>query len=239
MLGKNPAKHDSRNLLMKDILGAVKIYPTSYNFDARRKGIPLPMFANDRHGCCVISGRAHQTIRFEFEEQQKVLPITDEEVLNEWRKENGGTEEGLYILDSLKLWRKSGWIAGGKKYKIKAFAQSNPRNPKEIKNTIYHDIGIQLGIAMPDTWAKELDAGKPWTDTSLPPNPYNGHCVFVHGYDPKHVTCITWGKKQKMTWEWFMKYVDEAYSCIDDVNMKGLDQAKIDAFLDTVSIPDL
>jgi hypothetical protein len=235
MLGKLPAKKDKRNLLVKDILKEAKIYPTSYNFDTKHKGIPTPMYGNDKHGCCVISGRAHQTLRFEFEEQNKVLPITDTEVLAEWRKENGNTENGLYMLDSLKLWRKSGWTAGGKKYKIKAFAQSDPKNPKEIKNIVYHDIGIQLGISMPDTWSSEFSAGKPWTDTSLPPNPYNGHCVFVCGYTPSYVTCVTWARKQKMSWEWFKKYVDEAYAAVDAVNIKAFDQAKIEEFLETVT----
>ena len=108
MLGKNPAKHDKRNLLVKDIIKEVKL-PSSYNFDGKHHGIPTPMFANDQHGCCVISGRGHQTLRFEVLEQSKRITITDAEILREWKKENGNTEDGLYVLDSLKLWRKI-WV---------------------------------------------------------------------------------------------------------------------------------
>jgi len=30
--------------------------------------------------------------------------------------------------------------------------------------------------------------------------------------------CITWGKKQQMTWRWFDKYCDEAYAIFDAKN---------------------
>ena len=38
------------------------------------------MFANDTYGCCVISGRAHQSLRFEDIEQSKVIDITDKDI---------------------------------------------------------------------------------------------------------------------------------------------------------------
>ena len=234
MLGKKPAKHDARNLLVKDIIKEVAL-PSSYNFDTKHKGIPTPMYGNDVHGDCVIAGRAHQTLRFEVLEQKKILPITEAEVIREWKKENGNTEDGLYVLDSLKLWRKNGWIAGGKKYKIKAFAQNNPANSTEIKTTIYNNVGIGLGLSLPDTWVDEFDAGKPWKDTSESPNPYNGHYVFVCGYTKTYLTCVTWGKKQKMTWNFFREYTDEAYACIDALNAKKFDEVKINAFLETVT----
>lgn len=231
MLGKKPAKHDTRNLLVKDIIKPIKA-PTSYNFDAKHRGIPTPMFGNDRYGDCVIAGRAHQTLRFEHIEQDKTITITDRDVIDEWRKENGNTDDGLCVLDSLKLWRSEGWDIGGKNYKIKAFAQNDPLNKNEIKTTIANDIGIGLGISMPDSWSDEFGAGKPWTNTTMPPNPYNGHYVYVVGYTPTGLTCITWAKKQKMSWAFFTKYTDEAYAIVDAKNAVKFDEAKINEFLE-------
>jgi len=231
LLGKKPAKHDMRNLLVKDIIRHVKV-PISYNFDSKHRGIPTPMFGNDVHGDCVIAGRAHQTLRFEHLEQRRTITITDQDVLNEWRKENGNTEDGLYVLESLKLWRSEGWTIGGKNYKIKAFAQNNPSDKTEIKTTIANDVGIGLGLAMPDSWSGEFNAGKSWTDTRLPPNPYNGHYVYVVGYTPTSLTCITWAKKQRMSWAFFTKYTDEAYAIIDAKNASKFNEAKINEFLE-------
>ena len=49
--------------------------------------------------------------------------VTEADVLRQWRKENGHTEKGLVVLDSLKLWRKKGWKAAGRTLKIKAFTE--------------------------------------------------------------------------------------------------------------------
>jgi hypothetical protein len=233
--GKLPAKRDSRNLKLSAILKVPPKVPAEYDFDVEHNGIPTPMFGNDYHGDCVIAGRAHQTLRFEDAEQGKVLPITEKDVLNEWYKENGGTENGLYVLDSLKLWRTKGWMAARKKYKIKAFAEIDRKNHKEVKSTVYADIGTGLGLSLPDSAIDEFNAGKPWTNTSGPRNEENGHYVYIPGYTKTGPVCVTWGRKQQMSWKFFDKYCDEAYAIIDAVNTRKkqqlLDGMKIDAFL--------
>ena len=234
MLGKKPAKHDKRNLLMKSILKAVPEVPKSYSFDSIHENIPTPMFGNDKYGDCVIAGRAHQTLRFEHIDQDTILKITDEDVITEWRKENGNTEDGLIVLDSLTLWRNEGWMIDGKNYKIKAFAQNNPHDINEIKTTIFNNIGIGLGLAMPDSWDSEFNTGKPWKNISLPPNPRNGHYVYVMGYDESGLTCITWAKRQKMSWAFFIKYTDEAYAIMDETDMKKVDVDAVKAFLENL-----
>lgn len=232
-LGKKEAKQDDRNFKMSALLKAVTP-PASYNFDTGRK-IPVPMFANDKYGDCVIAGRGHQTLRFELKEQKKILPITDADILKEWRIENGNTEDGLYILDSLNLWRKRGWTAAGKNYKIKAFAQVNPLEKDEVKRTIWSDIGIMTGFALPDNWADAFNKGKPWSDTKQEPDPYNGHCVLIVGYTKNYLTCITWAKRQKMTWSFFQKYCDEAYGVIDAQNARNIDEAALEEMLARVN----
>jgi hypothetical protein len=175
--GKKPAKRDARNLKLSAVLRALPKLPEEYDFDVKNHGIPTPIFGNDTHGDCVIAGRAHQTLRFEDEEQEKILPITDNDVLKEWRLENGGTEDGLVVLDSLKLWRKRGWKAAGKTYRIKAFAEIDRKSHTEVKRTVYADIGTGLGLLLPDTAMDEFYAGKPWAATSGLPKQANGHYV--------------------------------------------------------------
>lgn len=40
------------------------------------------------------------------------------------------------------------------------------------------------------------------------------HAVAVIGYDPSFVECITWGGRQRMDWEFFNRYVFEAYMLV-------------------------
>src|SRR5215813_4216168 len=86
-LGKAAAKRDKRNFKFAALLRAAPVLPPSYDFDTKHLGIPTPMFANDTYGCCVISGRAHQTLRFEDIEQGSVVMITDADVRAEYLKE--------------------------------------------------------------------------------------------------------------------------------------------------------
>jgi len=239
--GKAPAKRDSRNLKLSAILKAPVRLPPEYDFDVQHNGIPTPMFGNDQYGDCVIAGRAHQTLRFERAEQGVLIAVTDKDVLREYFKETGGEDTGLAVLDSLKLWRKRGWSAAKHRYKIKAFAEIDRKNHEEVKRTVFMDIGVGLGFTLPDAAITQFHAGKPWkviSGSASRPNPNNGHYVYVPGYTTIGPVCVTWGRKQQMTWEFLGKYCDEAYAIIDAVDTpkkkRNLDEKKIDGFLASV-----
>jgi hypothetical protein len=237
-LGKAAVKHDKRNLLFASILKATPKLPLEYDFDLKHTGIPMPMFGNDVHGDCVIAGRAHQTLRFEDIEQGSVLMIKESEVLKEYFKETGGPDSGLIVLDSLNEWRTRGWSAAGKKFFIKAFSQLTPSNHTQIKTAIYLDVGVGLGLSLPISAQAQVQTGKPWDvvgGSSGAPGSWGGHYVFVPGYTKLGPVCVTWGKKQQMTWKFFDKYCDEAYAIFDAVDTakkkKAIDAVKLNAFL--------
>ena len=217
-LGKAAAKRDTRNLRFAAVLKAPPPLPANYDFDLTNPGIPTPMFANDNYGDCVMAGRAHQTLRFEDIEQGSVLMITDKDVLREYRKETGGADSGLVVLDSLKLWRQRGWKVGKHSYKIQAFAEINRGNRNEVRRAIFSDVGVGLGVQLPLSAQKEIQAGQPWeitTGSGSKPGSWGGHYVYVPGYTKKGPVCVTWGRKQQMSWAWFNKYCDEAYAIFD------------------------
>jgi hypothetical protein len=240
-LGKAPAQRDARNLKFATLLRAAPALPPSYDFDTKHPGIPTPMFANDVLGCCVISGRAHQTLRFEDIEQGSVLMITDAAIKKEYLKETGGPDSGLVVLDSLSLWRHKGWKVGKRNYRIQAYAELDRANRNQIRLAIYADVGAGIGVSLPISAQAEIQSGQPWATTSGPgssPGSWGGHYVYVSGYTPKGPVCITWGRKQQMTWAWFNKYCDEAYAIFDAKNSfkkAVIKPAAIKSFLRTVS----
>jgi len=240
-LGKAPAKRDARNLKFSALLKAAPKLPPAYDFDTKHPGIPTPMFANDTLGCCVIAGRAHQTLRFEDIEQGSVLMVTDADIKREYFKETGGPDSGLVVLDSLSLWRHKGWRVGKRSYKIRAYAELNRTSRSQMRLAIYADVGVGIGVNLPKCAQSEMDTGQPWARTTgrgSAPGSWGGHYVYVPGYTSKGPVCVTWGRKQQMTWAWFDKYCDEAYAIFDGANSfkKALiKQAAIKEFLKTVS----
>jgi hypothetical protein len=240
-LGKKPAKRDRRNLSLGSILRAPVSVPDEYDFDTTHSGVPTPVFANDRVGDCVIAGRAHQTLRFELVEQSKVIRITDGEVVREYMLETGGVDSGLVVLDSLNRWRRRGWIAGGDRYYIVAFAEIDRGAPSQVKEAVFTELGVGLGLWLPTSAQHEFEAAKPWAIVSGPgsaPGSWGGHYVYVTGYTSLGPTCVTWGRKQRMTWAFFAKYCDEAYAVVDALDTpkkrRALDRTKIERFLDTL-----
>lgn len=240
-LGKAAAKRDKRNFKFAALLKAGPPLPPAYDFDTTHTGIPTPMFANDALGCCVISGRAHQTLRFERIEQNSDLMITDSDIKKEYFKETGGPDSGLVVLDSLSLWRHKGWKVGKHTYKIQAYAEVDRSADEAISQAIFADVGVGIGVSLPKSAQNEMQTGQPWAITTGPgsaPNSWGGHYVFVCGYTPAGPVCITWGRKQQMTWAWFHKYCDEAYAIFDAKNKFKkaiIDGGKLKSLLQTVS----
>ncbi len=213
--GKRKAKHDDRNLMFATLLRAAPALPAEYDFDVAHKGVPTPLFGNDQYGDCVMAGRAHQTLRFEKAEQNKLIAIADNDVLHEYFNETGGADSGLVVLDSLNEWRSKGWLAAKRRYKIKAFAQIAQSKRTEVKRAVFMDIGLGLGLTLPDAALPQFYAGKPWAvvrGKAGQPNPSNGHYVYVPGYTTIGPVCVTRGRKQQMSWAFLAKYCDEAYA---------------------------
>ena len=237
-LGKSPAQRDPRNLLMGALLTKAAPPPAAYDVDDNRPALPVPMFANDTLGCCVISGRAHQTLRFERMEQGRTIAITDEEVKDEYFRQTGGVDSGLVVLDSLRQWRKQGWRAAGQNYKIRAFAEIMPSKTMELKRAICANLGVGIGLELPLSAQRQLERGLPWATTrgqSAAPGSWGGHYVYLVGYTPSGPVCITWGQRQAMSWRFFGRYCSEAYAIFDAPDLsqlpKGINGQAVEAFL--------
>ena len=235
--GKAPAKRDDRNLNLVDVLREEDPLPVEYDFDDEHRGIPTPTFGNDKVKKvknCVIAGRAHQTLRFEMVEQGGLINITDEDVAREFRKQAGEENNDIQVLESLKLWRTRGWEAAGQHFKIFSFAEIKDRTDHEpIKRAIIN-TGVGLGFVLPDSALTQFEAGQPWEITRERPG--NPHYVYVSGYTKEGPVCVTWGRKQRMSWAFVDEYCDEAYAIIDDINTpekkRNLDEKKINKFLE-------
>jgi hypothetical protein len=240
-LGKKEAVFDPRTLRAKSILQDRPL-PEVYDVDDSHPGVPTPMYQNDQHGCCVIAARAHHTLRLVLE--HGAMPqITDAEVLATYYRETGGGDDGLVMLDSLKAWRRGGWIAGRAVDTIAAFTSIYAWDHQEIKLAIYNLGGVHLGIEMPRAASRQFDAGQPWTVESGIDGrrgTWGGHAIYVLAWDRDGLTCVTWGKRQRLSWEWLDAYCSEAYGIVDSAtaDRPGVATGSVRDFLAGVSRPN-
>lgn len=216
--GKLAKKEDKRNIKFTAILNLAQLpsLPTQYDVDSNYPFlIDNFMYRNDMYGDCVIAGRAHQTLRFEAFEQGVQIPITDSEVTTAYFNETGGMDSGLVMVTSLNYWR-AGWIAAQKEHSIYAYAEVNPKNHSEVDYGIYLLHGIYCGFSVPQSAIDQFNAGEMWTVSNTNTNIVGGHAIYVFAFYPTGPVCMTWGRKQQMTWEFWDKYVDEAYVVVDN-----------------------
>ncbi len=230
-LGKRPVRIKRKTLAFNKILKGLPTIPEEFDLDTDRN-LPARMMCNDKYGNCVIVGRANQTLRLEYSEQEKILDIKDKEILKQYFKEGKATcwnkypDNGLVMLDSLTNWWKNGWVAAGQKYNIFGFAKIDV-DKYYLRAAMYLLNGINVGLSLPDNYEDEV-----WENTDSPPNPDNGHCVYIPPVcDKEGLYCITWGNPRKrMSWDYLLKYCDESYAIVDDKNkFKG--NSKIDVQL--------
>jgi hypothetical protein len=234
-LGKLPPRIDKRTISFMNILKLENLppLPPSYDVDIQLgfQGFSdSQMYLNDTLGDCVIAGRAHMMLRQEGWEQKLNLPIIDAEVKLEYFKETGGSDSGLVMLDSLNAWRQ-GWIAASQPYNIYAYASLNIASIAQLQYSIYLLYGAYTGIQIPYSAIDQFNAGKPWDALTFDGGIAGGHCVYICAYDSTYMTCMTWGKRQQMTYAFWNKYSDEAYGVIDDKDKWGTPKSPFDTQL--------
>lgn len=197
-------------------------------------GMPddLGMFKNDVLGDCTCADEYHmiQTLTFNATGKMQTEPDSNVELMYElacgYDPKQGGEGQGGVMQDVLTFLLNTGAPVGPDgtgRHKLAAFFEIDPRRQMDIQYAINACGGVKIGMnmprfimeEMPDIWdVRNGDDG----------GIVGGHDVFHGGYDWDITNFITWGGKKKMTWEFFAKYVDEAYAPVDPdwITAKGM-----------------
>lgn len=143
--------------------------------------------------------------------------------------ETGKNNNPVYLSDTLKYWRQHG--IG--RHRIEIYVSIPLKDHNLVKAAITIFGGISAGFALPKTIEKqttwELSPGTEAGDSE--PGSYGGHAVPVLAYDEETLTCISYGKKQQMTWTFWDTYCDEAFAIVttdflkENKNPLGMDLA--------------
>ncbi|WP_141692888.1 hypothetical protein [Leifsonia xyli] len=177
------------------------------------------MFANDRIGDCVCAGAGHETLLWNRESGRKV-EITDKQVISMYSDITGydpkdpSTDQGTTVADAASWRRKKGLEdATGKRHRIAAYTSISPSNKTEHMQSIWLFSAVGIGFDVPRSAMVQFQNNEPWEVVQgSQPEIVGGHYVAAVGYDTKYLYVITWGKIQKMSWDFLEKYNDESFT---------------------------
>ncbi len=242
-LGKQPARHDPRTLQMADYLALPDIPPQA---DYTSKvGPDWGMMLNDRTGDCTCAAAGH-AIQLWSANESREITIPDSKVLRAYSAVSGyrpgdpSTDRGAVELDVLKYWRKAG--VGG--HKIDAFVALEPGNHHHVMAAVelfglsYVGLALPLSARSQAVWS--VPPGGPRGQGA--PGSWGGHAVIVGQYDAQFLTCVTWGRPQRMTWAFWDAYCDESYALLSGLwapdgrrSPSGFDHPALEADLKEVA----
>ena len=210
--GKNPPVKDYRTFMwvnyIKDdipnppnsISQTERVYR---NLEETDPAILFPMDGNDQYGNCTIAAAAHaNTIHRGMIFQKEIMP--EELVIKIYMHLTGGNDTGLAMLPVLEYLRRN-IVAGDK---LLAYVSINPHNHTHVKQAMMLFGGIYTGFQVQVNCLEDFKEGKMWEPGELI---NSGHAVFVTDYNETGVNCLTWGRTQWGSWEWWDTCVDEAY----------------------------
>jgi hypothetical protein len=238
--GRKAIKTDTRTLaLARYLTPGLPPPPPSADWT---KGISnWGMMMNDKLGDCTIAGVGHaiQVFTANTSSAATISDATIERYYEQWDgyvPGNARTDSGGVELDVLNDWQKQGFAG----HALTAFADPNPANLDEVRQSIALFGGVYIGLALPIT-AQRQDV---WDVVSggraSAPGSWGGHCVFVPRYDEQSFTCITWGELKTMTIAFWNRYCDEAHTLLaaDWLTAKGspsgFDQTQLQADLEAI-----
>jgi hypothetical protein len=215
-LGKLPKKTDRRTLQLGRYLNAMKLPTPPASVDhSSRLPAKIGSMGNDKYGDCAIAAPGHMVQSWSVYADYPMATIPDTEILKSYFTLSPN-DEGCNMLDVMNYWRKTG-IGGDK---IEAFVETAPASLIQAKLTILYFGSLFIGMSLPNT-----NTFGPWDvkKPSWPANVQNGHAVCLLSYNDntEMFKVATWGEVWNMSYDWFRKYVDESYACLNDISLNA------------------
>lgn len=258
-LGKQPATHDPRDLqyahyrtiVQPKRRGCFKPKPTpgpptpsQSDTDNMARVQSWGMMANDSVGDCVFAAAAHETMLWTAI-GSTTATFSDKAVLSDYSAVTGynpkdpNTDQGTNVHDALDYRKHTGVVdAAGQRHLIGAYMALEVANVEHAKEAIVWFDNVEIGFNCPQSALDQFDNGQPWT--VVPSQSAGGHDVCMIGFDSQWLYVVTWGRVQKMSWQFYTTYSDEAWALLSDEYLRdgkspeGFDLAQLQADLQAV-----
>jgi hypothetical protein len=222
MLGAHPSPFDQRTLRLEAYLAPAEIPPAPEEVDWTSAVQEWGAMLNDQIGDCAVATPGHLVQAWTGNAAGAVNTIPDVKILSAYSAISGyrpgfpASDRGCNPLAVLKWWRSRG--IGG--HRISAFADILPHHHEMVRAAIWLFGGGYLGLSLPLSARRQFQAGEVWEVPSYypagdaRPGSWGGHAVPGLSYDPEHLGCVTWGRVQLMSWEFFAAYAFEVWAVL-------------------------
>lgn len=219
-LGKHSARKDHRTLNLSNYIRHNQLpnVPVIHDWTKKKKG-RWGMMENLNISNCTCAAAGHMIQTWTANTTKEIIiankAVVDAYiVLSGYDPKTGANDNGVCAIDALKYWRKNG--IGN--HKIKAFATIDLKDHKTLRNAIYFFGGVYVGMQLPKTIVGQdiWEVKDPKLKGKAAVGSLGGHAVTVLAYDDTHLTCVSWGREKKMTWEFWNTYCDEVYAIITE-----------------------
>ena len=220
--------------------------PASTNWRAAA-AVPLArMYCNDRLGCCVMAGKAHNLGVWSANDPDSggTVEATDDEIESQYRSVCGPNDQGCVITDVLGYLMRTGFQASGQRYRLDGYCAVDHTNQLLVKTLQAIGGAASIGINLPADWTRS----DVWDVTSS--KILGGHDVSVLDFDATGVYVSSWGRIYLVTWRAFLstRWVREYYYQLsplwygpDEMAPSGFDAAQLKQALEVFrrgGIPD-
>lgn len=217
LLGKHPKKTDRRTLQFARYLDTRKLpAPPAVIDHASKLPKDVGNMGNDRYGDCTFAAAGHMIQSWSIYADYPMKTVPDKDITDAYFVLSPN-DEGCYMLDVLNYWRKTG--VGGDY--IEAFVETAAASITQAKLAIQYFGSLYIGMALPN-----VNTFGPWDvkNPTWPANPSQGHAVCLLGYNDSTsmFKVATWGAIVNMSYDWYKKYVDECYACLNDISLNAL-----------------
>lgn len=218
-LGRTPTPPErlARNFKLASYLPSVLPPVPTGTIDVSEGIDSWPMYMNDRLGDCACAAPAHMEMIFSKTTGGTKVP-TDDEVLalyelQGYQPGNPASDQGSNMGNVLSNWRNGQWSASS----IYAYCQVDQKIMDHVRLALYLFRGLYIGAGLPITaQGQEVWDVVPGAQQSQSaPYSWGGHAINVVAInEDTTIDIISWGKRMKMTQNFWYTYVDEVYPVV-------------------------
>jgi hypothetical protein len=245
-LGKLPARADSIKLKFADYFDMTKVPTPPKVFGRQWMVKKWGMLGNDKYGCCVWAGAAHETMVYTAAGAAGApAPFSEKSILSDYAAVTGfdpanpDSDQGTDMQKAAAYRKKVGVIdARGKRHVVESYVAPTPGRLSELILSTWLFAATGVGLIMPETAEEQFDAGEPWTVVKGAKE-MGGHYVSAVGRNARgNILISTWGKIHEMTPEFYRHYCDEAVTYLskeallkNNLTREGFDLASLQSHL--------
>lgn len=241
-----PSPFDRRDLSITGIMNVKQLYiPDTSDAEKTLNGgkeFPGRMLGNDLYSDCLAAAIANISLVLEYIEQGHLINISDSNVISWYLTLTGGLDIGLYVPDTMKIWRNDGWyVDGGRvgaakkqgcwrrikpkpqpapesKQHIDIYAFAQIKNITEIAAAVNYLGGAIIAVKLTQRDIDLFNAGEEWSLKNSPGTDYKGgHGMYVPTYyKDESIEARTWAKRHLIKQDWLRTRMYDARAVVDN-----------------------